>query len=93
VPEAVSRDLGHWIKRERLRSGAQGLTSTAAGAALPVAVKSLETWPERPPGGLGSPGLARTSEEGPANSLAGFRSRERDQRRENSGGGAPGGSR
>jgi hypothetical protein len=43
-------------------------------------------------GGLGSSGLARTGEEGPANSPMGLRLREQDRRRENGGGGALGGS-
>jgi hypothetical protein len=43
-------------------------------------------------GGLRSPELARTGEGNPANSMAGFQPSERDRKRANSGGGAPGGS-
>jgi hypothetical protein len=43
-------------------------------------------------GGLGSPGLARTGEEGPTNSLVGLRSQELDRGRGNGGGSASGGS-
>jgi hypothetical protein len=41
-------------------------------------------------GGLGSPGLARTGEEGPTNSLVGLRPRELDRGRGNGGGSASG---
>jgi hypothetical protein len=64
----------------------------AVGAASPAMVKSPETGQERPLGGLGSPGLAGTDGEGPANSLVELQPPERDRRRENGGGGARGGS-
>jgi hypothetical protein len=70
---------------------AHRVNNAVASAASSAATKLPETGQERPPRDLGSRWLAGTGEEGPANSLVGLRSRERDQRRENGGGGAPGG--
>jgi hypothetical protein len=42
------------------------------GVAPSAAVKPLELRQTRPPGGLGSPEMARTGEKGPANSMVGF---------------------
>ena len=63
-----------------------------AGTALVRGSEVAGDRAENHQGGLGSPKLAGTGEEGPVNSLAGLWPRERDRRRENSGGGAPSGS-
>jgi hypothetical protein len=71
--EAVSSDLDHWIRAERLGSGARGVNGTTVGVASSVAVKSSKMGHMRALGGLGAPELARTGEGDPTNSMAGFR--------------------
>jgi hypothetical protein len=53
------------------------------GVASSAVARSLEMKQTRPPGSLGSPGRARTGQEGLANSLAVYRSQERDRKWEN----------
>jgi hypothetical protein len=49
-----------------------GVYSSVASVVPSSAVKSPEMGQTRPPGGLGSPGRAGTSEEGSTNSLTGL---------------------
>jgi hypothetical protein len=71
---------------DRGRTFAMGHTKvygSVTDTAPSMAAKSPETGQTASEGGLGSSVRAGTGEEGPANSLAGLQSRERDQRREN----------
>jgi hypothetical protein len=63
--------------------GRAGLYSSVTGVAPSTATRSPDMRQTRSPGILGSPGRARTGQEGLANSLAGYRSQERDRKREN----------
>jgi hypothetical protein len=91
--EAVSRDLDHWIRDKQFRSVAQGLTTRWPAPLLFAAAWSPETGQTRPLGVWGLLRLVGTSEEGLTNSVAALRQWNRDRGRENSGGGASGGSR
>jgi hypothetical protein len=71
--EAVSRDLDRWIRDERFRSVAQGLTTRWPALLLSAAAWSPETGQTRPSGVWGSLGLVGTGEEGLTNSVAALR--------------------
>jgi hypothetical protein len=68
-----------------------GFTARYPVLLLSSAARSLET-EQTGTGGSGSLGLAGTSEEDSANTLAGLQPRERDRGRENDAGSAPSGS-
>jgi hypothetical protein len=63
--------------------GRAGLYGSVTDVASSVAARSHETRQTRSPGSLGSLGRARMGQEGLANSLADYRSQERDRKREN----------
>jgi hypothetical protein len=63
--------------------GRTGIYNFVAGVASFVAAMSPETTQTRSPGSLGSPGRARTVQEGLANSLPDYWMQERDRKREN----------
>jgi hypothetical protein len=63
--------------------GRAGLYNSVAGVASSATVRSPETRQTWSLGSLGSPGRARTGQEGLANSLADYQSQKRDRKREN----------
>jgi hypothetical protein len=63
--------------------GRAGLYSLVTDIASSAAVRSPETRQTRSPSILGSPGRARTGQEGLANSLADYWPQEWDRKREN----------
>jgi hypothetical protein len=71
--KAVSVDPDRWIRDGWLGSSAQGFTPQWPAPLLSIAARSLEMRQTWPPGGLGSPELARTVEEDSANTLARLR--------------------
>jgi hypothetical protein len=89
--EAVSVDPDHWIRGGRLGSSVQGFMARWL-TLFHSWRRSHRRWGKQLSRGVGSPVLAATGEEGPTNSLAGLRSRERDWRRENGGGSVADGS-